>query len=155
MDSNTQPTPPTQSGATPPNPTTPPPAPTPSIDQVTPPPTQETPSEEANTGFTSSAQTTQPVAPVNPAVVQAGEDPGKTLGILGIVLGVLILPPIGIVLGIMSKNRSKAAGHDGTLGQVSFIIGTILTVLIVLMVALVVVMMMVAAGTPSTDTSVY
>jgi hypothetical protein len=54
------------------------------------------------------------------------DDPGKTLGIVSIVLDVLGLALIGAILGYLSKKKSKEAGYDGTLGQIGMIIGLVL-----------------------------
>ncbi|MDQ5932593.1 MAG: hypothetical protein QG649_678 [Patescibacteria group bacterium] len=68
-------------------------------------------------------------APVAPAGVGApAEDPGKTMGIVGIIL-VFFFAPAAIVLGMLSRNKSKAAGHSTTLGTVSLIGGIVMTVL--------------------------
>jgi hypothetical protein len=69
------------------------------------------------------------------------------------VLSILLaLPTLGIIFGIMSKNRSKAAGFDGMLGQVSLIIGSILTALAVLGVILFIALVVMAASTSGTTT---
>jgi hypothetical protein len=48
-----------------------------------------------------------------------------TLGIIGIVVGVLCCSPAGIVLGIVSMNKAKAAGQPTTLGMVAVIVSAI------------------------------
>lgn len=134
-----------QTPSTPPSNPVPPTTPAQPTDQMSATPSTPTSAEEPTSNFgvssstaTAPAETPAPAMPQynagtqNPAVVPTGEDPGKVLGILGIVLGLLVMAPLGIILGIMSKNRSKAAGYDGSLGQVSLIIGAVLTVLGVL-----------------------
>ncbi|PWB97927.1 hypothetical protein [Homoserinimonas hongtaonis] len=63
------------------------------------------------------------------------KDPGKVLGIVGIVLS-LALGLIGVALGIVSYKKSRAVGFAGTLGTVSIIVGVITTVLLVLQLVL-------------------
>ena len=64
-------------------------------------------------------------APAAPATV-----PGKTLGIISILLTVpLGLSLIGLILGIVARNQSKAAGVENTPAKVAIILGIIFTVL--------------------------
>ncbi|TXK52689.1 DUF4190 domain-containing protein [Salinibacterium sp. dk5596] len=69
-----------------------------------------------------------------PAVDDAEEslpekDPGKVLGIVGIViaLGVGI---VGIVLGLLSYRKSRAVGYGGGFGMTAMIVGAVTTVLL-------------------------
>lgn len=73
----------------------------------------------------------QPTAPNTPPQAQA-EDPGQVMGIISIVLSFFGLGLIGIILGVLSLNKSKAAGYKGTLGLVGTIIGIVFTVLALL-----------------------
>lgn len=57
------------------------------------------------------------------------ENPGQTLGIVGIVLNAVGINVGGIILGILSRNKSKQAGMPTTLGTVSLIWGIVGTVL--------------------------
>ena len=54
-------------------------------------------------------------------------DPGKSLSIIGIILGVL-LPPIGLLLSIIGISQSKKAGHRGTIGVLGVVVGIIFSV---------------------------
>jgi K+ transporter len=49
----------------------------------------------------------------------------KTLGIIGIIVGVLCCSPAGIVLGILSMKKAKEAGQPTTLGMVALIVSTV------------------------------
>ena len=70
-----------------------------------------------------------PAAPSAPAPVASGENPGQTLGIISIVLDVVGFAVIGIVLGVISRNKSKAAGQSTTLGTIGMVLGIIFTVI--------------------------
>jgi hypothetical protein len=58
--------------------------------------------------------------------------PGKTLGIVGLVLAILA-PVVGIVLSAIALNQSKSAGYPNKLAKIGLIIGIVLTVLYVLL----------------------
>ncbi len=68
---------------------------------------------------------TSPVTPVG----ASGENPGQTLGIISIVLDLIGFSVIGIILGVISRKKSKAAGHSTTLGTVGLVLGIIFTVI--------------------------
>lgn len=76
---------------------------------------------------------TQPTGlPSVPAPVPApAEDPGKTMGIIGIVL-IFFFAPAAIILGIISRKKSKAAGHSTTLGTVALVGGIVAAILNIL-----------------------
>ncbi len=57
------------------------------------------------------------------------ENPGQTLGIIGLVLNFLGISIGGIILGVMSRNRSRAANMPTTLGTFSLVWGIIYAVL--------------------------
>lgn len=90
-----------------------------------------------------------PVPPVpQPGYAQHGsyqENPGQTLGIIGIILNVLGISIGGIILGVMSRNKSKEVGMSTTLGTVSLVWGIIATVLGALMLIFWVVVIIIAA----------
>ena len=77
------------------------------------------------------------------------ENPGQTLGIVGIVCNFLGINIVGIVLGVMSRNKSKQYGMSTTLGTVSLVWGIVGTVLGVLAFIFFVLMMVLAAASPS------
>lgn len=54
--------------------------------------------------------------------------PGKTLGLVGLILSIL-LPLIGLILSIVARSQSKKVGVDNKLAKIGIIIGAILTVL--------------------------
>ena len=54
-----------------------------------------------------------------------GEDPGKTFGILSLVLPFIGLALPGLVLGILGRSKSKAAGFNNTLALAGIIISVI------------------------------
>ncbi|MBA8793782.1 ABC-type Na+ efflux pump permease subunit [Friedmanniella endophytica] len=66
---------------------------------------------------------TQPVPAQAPA-----DYPGKTLGIVGVVLAFLA-PLVGLILSAVALNQSKAVGVKNTPAKVGLIVGIILTVL--------------------------
>lgn len=57
-------------------------------------------------------------------------NPGQVLGIVSIVLGLTgCLSLIGVILGFMSRSRSKRAGASTTLGTVGLVISAIALVI--------------------------
>lgn len=61
-----------------------------------------------------------------------GRDEGQNLGIIGLAVAVVVpfIGPIaGVVLGIMSRNKSRETGHSGTLGLVATVVSAIFVVL--------------------------
>lgn len=58
----------------------------------------------------------------------SGEDPGQLLGIVGIIAAFFV-GPVGIILGIVSRNRSRQAGHPTTVGTVALVLGIVVTAL--------------------------
>ena len=71
-------------------------------------------------------------APVGQPPVMSGENPGQVFGIISIVLSFVGLSIVGIILGVVSRNKSKAAGASTTLGTVGMVLGIVSTVLAVL-----------------------
>lgn len=68
---------------------------------------------------------------------QPSEDPGKTLGIVGLVLGLIGLSLVGLILSIVGNNKSKAAGFKNTIAIVGIWINSILLILGTLLVLMV------------------
>ncbi len=62
-------------------------------------------------------------APVPPA-----DYPGKTLGIVGLVLAI-VAPLVGLIISIVARKQSREAGFDNGLAKAGVIVGAILTVL--------------------------
>ncbi len=57
-----------------------------------------------------------------------GEDPGKTLGIVGLVLAI-IAPLIGLIISIVARGKSKQAGFQNGLAKAGIIVSIVLMVL--------------------------
>ena len=58
--------------------------------------------------------------------------PGKTLGIVGLVLAI-VAPIVGIIVSAIALNQSKSAGYPNKLAKIGLIVGIVLTVLIVIL----------------------
>lgn len=78
----------------------------------------------------------QPQQPNTAQPMPGGEDPGKTMGLVGLILA-FISPLIGIIISAIALNKSKKAGFSNgkakaglIIGIVLFVIGMLLTVLI-------------------------
>lgn len=56
------------------------------------------------------------------------EDPGKTLGIVGLVLA-FVAPLIGLIVSIIARSQSKAAGFENKLAKWGIIVSIVLMVL--------------------------
>jgi len=61
--------------------------------------------------------------------------PGKTLGIVALIV-TFFASVIGLILGIVARNQSKAAGVENTPAKVAIILGIIFTVIYILVFAL-------------------
>jgi len=59
----------------------------------------------------------------------AGEDPGKTMGIVGLILA-FVFAPAGIIVSYLAKKKSAEAGFgENQLAKWGFILGIIFTVI--------------------------
>lgn len=69
----------------------------------------------------------------NPSVQSAppADYPGKTLGIVGLVLAI-VGSVIGLILSVVAFNQSKAAGVHNGVAKAGIIVGIITTVLTIL-----------------------
>ena len=56
------------------------------------------------------------------------EDPAKTLSIVGLVLAI-VAPLIGLIVSIIARKQSRAAGFDNGVAKAGVIVGAILTAL--------------------------
>lgn len=56
----------------------------------------------------------------------AAQDPGRTLGIVGLVLA-FFCNLVGLVISIIAYNRSKAAGFNNGIAKAGIIVGAVLT----------------------------
>jgi len=62
-----------------------------------------------------------------PAPAPAGDTfPGKTLGIVALVLSILPFQLVGIILGFVANGQSKAAGFKNTPAKAAIIVGFVL-----------------------------
>ena len=71
---------------------------------------------------------TTPTPAPAPQPAPAGDFPGKTLGIVGLVLAILV-PLVGLIISFVANNQSKAAGYPNHLAKIGIIVGAILTAL--------------------------
>jgi hypothetical protein len=70
-------------------------------------------------GLIQEEELTAPYPP--PAATPAGNDKTTLWGVLGIVIGFLCCPILGVVFGILSINEAKKAGKPNTLGVVAIV----------------------------------
>lgn len=56
-----------------------------------------------------------------------GEDPGRTMGIVGLILAIFC-NLIGLVVSIIAYNRSKNAGYKNNIALAGIIVGAVLLV---------------------------
>lgn len=63
-----------------------------------------------------------------PAQTMTREDPGKTLGIVGLVLSI-VASFIGLIISIVAFNQSKKAGFSNGVAKAGIIVGVITTLL--------------------------
>lgn len=54
--------------------------------------------------------------------------PGKTLGIVGLVLS-FVSAIIGLIISVVANNQSKAAGYTNTPAKIGIIVGIVMTVI--------------------------
>jgi hypothetical protein len=71
---------------------------------------------------------TTPTPAPAPQPAPAGDFPGKTLGIVGLVLAILAAP-VGLIISVVANNQSKAAGFPNQLAKIGIIVGAVLTAL--------------------------
>ena len=71
---------------------------------------------------------TTPTPAPAPQPAPEGDFPGKTLGIVGLVLAILV-PLVGLIISVVANNQSKAAGYPNQLAKIGIIVGAILTAL--------------------------
>jgi hypothetical protein len=85
---------------------------------------------------------TDPVVPVQPVAVVPGSTPGRTLGIVGLVVDFFV-PIVGLILSIVGKVQSRRVGAKNTPATVGIVLGIIFTVFYVVLFSV----LGVAAGT--------
>lgn len=64
----------------------------------------------------------------NPPAQTPADFPGKTLGIVGLVLAILT-PLIGLIISLVAQSQSKKAGYPNGIAKAGVIVGAILTAL--------------------------
>lgn len=73
-----------------------------------------------------------PPAPPAPAYsapgTATGEDPGKTLGIVALILA-FVFQLLGLILGIVARNKSKAAGYKNGIATAAIWLSVVFMVL--------------------------
>ena len=62
----------------------------------------------------------------------AADFPGKTLGIVGLVLAI-VAPLVGIIVSAVALSQSKKAGFENKLAKIGLIVGIVLTVVIIVL----------------------
>jgi|GEM_PF-3298183 len=75
-------------------------------------------------------QASQPVQQNNPIITKT-TDPGKTLGVIGLILA-FIFPLAGFVFSGLARQQSKKAGIKNKLASIGLVISSIMTVLVIL-----------------------
>lgn len=74
-------------------------------------------------------QPMQPMQPAPPAQGYTAEDPGKTMGIISLVLGLINIGLVGLILGIIARSKSKAAGYNNGIALAGIIVSVITMIL--------------------------
>jgi hypothetical protein len=67
-----------------------------------------------------------------PSPTTTADFPGKTLGIVGLVLAILA-PVVGIIVSAVALSQSKKAGFENKLAKIGLIVGIVLTVVYVVL----------------------
>lgn len=66
-----------------------------------------------------------PPAPAAPSAAPAPVNPGKTMGIVSLVLSIIGIHLVGVILGFVGLNQSKKAGQKNGFALAGVIIGFI------------------------------
>lgn len=66
-----------------------------------------------------------------PAPAAPADFPGKTLGIVGLILAI-VASFVGLIISVIANNQSKAAGFPNQPAKIGIIVGIITTILTVL-----------------------
>ena len=67
-------------------------------------------------------------APQQPGAALPADYPGKTLGLVGLILAIVV-PLVGLIISLVAQKQSKDAGYPNQLAKIGVIIGIILVVL--------------------------
>ena len=92
-------------------------------------------------------QAPAPVPNFNQTVVPTADDPGKTLGIIGLVFAFVGLQLIGLILSIIGHNKSRAAGFKNGLAVAGIWANSIIIGLSVLIAVPIFIIITMAAST--------
>jgi len=90
----------------------------------------------------------QPLTPApasEPSQAPSGDDPGKGLAIAGVVLA-FFFSLLGLILSIVAKKKSKAAGFNNTLATIGIVLNSIFIVLSILTIAILILITLTATG---------
>ncbi|MCU1546415.1 MAG: hypothetical protein JWP30_1515 [Homoserinimonas sp.] len=63
-----------------------------------------------------------------PSHIPAGEDPGRTLGIVGLILA-FFFNIVGLIVSIIALNKSRKAGHKNGPAVAGIIVGIVMLIL--------------------------
>ncbi len=67
-----------------------------------------------------------------PAPTTEADFPGKTLGLVGLILAI-VAPVVGIIVSAVALSQSKKAGFENKLAKIGLIVGIVLTVLVIVL----------------------
>lgn len=84
-----------------------------------------------------------PTPEPQPSIQPAGEDPGKTLAIIGIILA-FFFNVVGLILSIIARSKSKKAGYPTTLATIGIVLNSVFILLSVLAISLLVIITLAA-----------
>lgn len=98
-------------------------------------------------------QPPQPPVYYNQPHQPVANNPGDTLGIIGVILPFLSLALVGIILSILSYKKSKEANMPTTLGTIGIVINAICLVIGLLIVGFYIFIFIVAASSGGFDSS--
>ena len=78
-----------------------------------------------------------PATPLaSPAAAAASTDPGKTMGIVALVLSIIGLHLVGVVVGLVALSQSKKVGNKNGFALAGVIVGAVLFVISVIVIGL-------------------
>ena len=67
-----------------------------------------------------------------PSQTTTADFPGKTLGLVGLILAI-VAPIVGIIVSAVALSQSKKAGFENKLAKIGLIVGIVLTVVYVVL----------------------
>jgi uncharacterized membrane protein len=77
------------------------------------------------------------------------ENPGLVLGIIGMIMAFTGLQLVGLILSILSMNKSKSAGYSDSLGKVGMILNIVFLVLVTIFIVFYILIIIAAAASGS------